>query len=83
MKIVRCKSCNAPMVFITTKKGKSMPCNAKLVRFDFEAGGPALLVTEDGEVVRGRISKTGADEGYISHYATCPHANEFRRRPSI
>lgn len=75
---IRCKSCNAPIIFIKTRKGKSMPCDAKPVRFDLEIKGRDLIVTEDGDVVRGRISKDGADTGYKSHYASCPHAAEYR-----
>lgn len=56
-----------------------MPCDVKPVRFDFEAGGRDLIVTEEGEVVRGRINRNGADSGYRSHYASCPHAAEFRK----
>lgn len=43
-------------------------------------GCPAQIVTEDGDVIRGRINREGADIGYISHFATCPNAAAHRRR---
>ena len=59
-----------------------MPCNARLINFDYDVNGPALIVTEDGDVVRGRINREGADSGYTAHWATCPDAAKFRNTHS-
>lgn len=53
-----CSSCGAPIVWIRTAAAKAMPCD------------PAQLsvVTDAGNVVRGRVS----------HFATCPSAAQHR-----
>lgn len=76
---IKCRSCGAQIIFIKTKRGRAIPCDIRPVRFDYEANGPAQIVTEDGDVIRGRISRDGADIGYISHFATCPNAAAHRR----
>lgn len=55
----KCKSCGAAIVWGKAAAGKAIPLD------------PAVLsvVTEAGEVVRGRIS----------HFATCPDAAQHRR----
>lgn len=55
-----CRGCGAHIVWIRTKAGRLNPCDPKEL----------AVVTEAGEVVRGRVS----------HFATCPRAGEFRRR---
>jgi len=56
---VTCRSCNAPLVWIKSRAGKAIPCD------------PAVLsvVTDEGDVVRGRVS----------HFATCPQAAQHRK----
>lgn len=77
-KIVRCKSCSAPIFALKNSKGKTVWCNAKPVRYDFAVEG-ALLVTEDGDYVRGKVSGSGMDTGYMPHYTTCPKAADFKK----
>lgn len=76
----KCKSCGAEIIFVPTGHGKKMPCDARQIRFDEMVGGPDLVVTLDGEVIRGKISETGAERGYVSHFATCPDADKHRRK---
>ncbi len=75
-----CRGCGAPIAFIKTVKGKSMPVNPDAVYF--VQGGEFNVVTLDGEVFRGRAPGPGEDAmiGYVSHFATCPEANGFRKR---
>lgn len=89
MKIVKCKSCGAPIVWIETVNGKAMPCDAEAVEYQENRKGKSQIVTEDGKVVRGDLVKNAPDTllpkvvdgtGYISHFATCPYANEHRRK---
>lgn len=56
---VECKGCGFQIVWVKTKAGKNMPCDPELVK----------VVTEDGDVVTGRVS----------HFATCPNADDFRK----
>ena len=53
------KGCGRPIVWVTMASGKKMPCNPLVLQ----------VVTDGGQVVRGRIS----------HYATCPHAGSHRK----
>lgn len=54
-----CRSCDAPIVWIKSPAGKSIPCDPPVLS----------VVTDAGEVVRGRIS----------HFATCPNAAQHRK----
>lgn len=75
----KCRSCGAEIVWIKMESGKSMPCDRELVTF-ISGGGPQTFVTPAGKVERGRRSNKGDLTGYISHFATCPNANQHRRR---
>lgn len=77
--MARCRSCGAEIVFITTTRGKKMPCEAEPVWFDEMVGGPDTVVTRNGEVIRATIHEGGAEEGYVSHFANCPGADLHRR----
>ena len=76
----KCKSCGAEIIFITSTRGKLIPCNAKPVKFDYALGAHDRVVTGNGEVLPALISEYGKETGYISHFATCPKANAHRRR---
>lgn len=79
----QCRGCGERIGFIKTKAGKTMPVNLKPMEF-IPAGGPNTYVMEDGTVQRGRErdwADTGeTSTGYISHFATCPEADRFRKR---
>ena len=80
----KCRYCGKPIAFIKTAAGKSMPVDTEPVEFWPEFLGEKF-VTADGSVKSGmRIPervKTGAEEtGYISHFSTCPYADEARKR---
>ena len=76
-----CKGCGAEIFFIRTKLGKSMPVDEKPV--PYFKGTEAKIVTYDGDVVIGNLDGPEEDFigfGRISHFATCPKANKFRRK---
>lgn len=64
-----------------------MPCNAEQVQYQENKRGSALIVTKDGDVVRGNIIDDNQTSlvpvvdgvGYVSHFATCPNAAKHRR----
>ncbi len=58
-RIVRCRSCNARIIWFKTAAGKNMPVVADTV----EPGDEKL------ELPR-----------HVSHFATCPQADQHRRR---
>ena len=74
----QCRACNAEILFIKTPKGKFIPCNPGLVDYANAKPG-ALLCSKDGDVVKVDASKHQNKTGYVSHFATCPKADEFRR----
>lgn len=89
-----CRRCGAPIVFVTSaKSGKPIPCDPTPVSIitvtrDAEQHMRATPivsgVTEDGHVVRGIEATASTPTAVqtairISHFATCPHADEFRK----
>lgn len=84
---VPCSSCGAPVLWLTTTKGKPMPVDpALLLVVPGDASPPrATVVTPGGEVVTGRLVEREpagavAVAGRPSHFATCPDAAAHRRR---
>lgn len=75
-----CRACGAEITWIKMPSGRSMPCNAEKTRYRAEQTGKERFVTERGNVVHGRSAQDGESWGYVSHFTTCPHADEFRRR---
>lgn len=69
-----CRSCHAPIEWATTHKGKKMPIEKAV----FSKGN--LVVSRDllGELTVSYV--TPGDGTHVSHFATCPYANEFRRK---
>ena len=57
--------------------GRPMPCDPEIIRFT--KGGTQAYVTPDGFVIHGTPKQDGELMGYISHFATCPKANGFRK----
>lgn len=68
-----CRSCGAPLIWAETPNGKLMPLDAKPT-----ATGRWAIVK--GEKKAHLVSRAAdATEGLDSHYATCPHAGQWRK----
>jgi len=83
MGMSKCRACGASIKWVKTKTGKNMPCNAKVVWYVADANGSQNIVLITGDVVRGETAATPNEAtsiGYISHFATCPRAKQFKRR---
>lgn len=65
----RCRSCAAPIFWVGTKHGKSMPLDVKAV-----PNGNIELEDEIAVVVRPDGSKR-----FVSHFTTCPNATNHRK----
>lgn len=81
IKLAKCRSCGAEILFIKLKSGKYNPVDVQKRTFK-EGEGKEVFVTEKGEVLTGQAMpfENGANrEGYISHFATCPFANQHRK----
>lgn len=77
----KCRGCGAPIVWVTTTAGRSMPCDAVMVSYRTTPDGKDKVVTTHGSVVSGEIvdCNDGTDIGYRPHWATCPQARSFRK----
>lgn len=81
--MAKCKSCGADIIFLGSKNGKPIPCNAEQTMYWARKGAKGRVVTPNGEVIScvfdGDLNAaTGI--GYIPHWATCPGANQFRKK---
>lgn len=79
--MARCNSCGAGIRWITTFSGKKMPVDDHPIFFS--EGGSGLFVTDNGAVIHGTECPKGqvnARVGYISHFVTCPNADQYRRK---
>lgn len=78
-----CKSCGRPILWIKTRAGKSMPCDAKQINYIIKPGGSTKLVTPAGDVISCEPAQdpTAAQGyGYTPHWSTCDAPDKFRRR---
>lgn len=73
-----CKGCGREIIWI-----KKMPCDPLPVAYWTSPQGRGKVVTTDGKVVRcefrGNMQRASGI-GYIAHWATCPAADQFRKR---
>lgn len=79
----RCKACGQEIIWIKTKAGKAMPCDPQKIPYTTEPPGGEkgkTLVLPDGRIATGSLDLESDKYGYISHFATCPAAEQFRRR---
>ena len=76
-----CKACGAEIIFFKSRiGGKLMPCNADPVYYG--PGKKDRVITQNREVISCQIlpDENGAiGTGWVSHFATCPAAERFRR----
>lgn len=83
MKTTLCRACGAEIGFIKTVAGKTIPVNPEEVAYEQKAGGSLKIVTPNGEVLsaeRPADPQKATGIGYISHFATCPEADKFRKQ---
>ena len=81
--ISKCKSCGAAIRWKKTMTGKMMPVDYEQIAFYPDSEGKELFVTDGGSVVHGVRAPEEANIvhfGYISHFATCPNADQHRRK---
>lgn len=87
MEIKKCKFCGAPIVWLKTQNGRAMPCDADAVKYQENYKGKDVIVLSDGKVIKATVVNPNGGgltpiidgEGYISHFATCTHADEARQ----
>jgi hypothetical protein len=72
----KCRSCQRPMRWITTNRGRKMP-----VDYDPHEDGN-IVVHPDGRADIYQATPSTIPDGttlHFSHFATCPNADEHRR----
>lgn len=76
----RCRRCRAPIRFaLNRKSGQTLVFNAEP---DPDRGNTVLFADGTCEVKANdaaQIARSFGDELYLSHFATCPKAETFRR----
>lgn len=77
---MRCRSCNAPVLWAVTDHGKRIPLDDRPV-----TGGNVRLVTGCSPmravVGNGTIDMFDPDDDgvrYVAHFVSCPNADEWR-----
>jgi hypothetical protein len=83
MRTTKCRACGAEIMFIKSVAGKTIPVNAEQITYEQKAGGSMKVVTPNGEVISGELAgdpQKATGIGYISHFATCPEADSFRKK---
>lgn len=85
LKISKCRSCGAPIVWITTTNGKAMPCDARERAYIESGDKKDTVVLETGETVRctiitggGMMPQAASGWGRVPHWATCPQAKSWK-----
>jgi hypothetical protein len=78
--VIRCRSCDAPLRWAKTPKGKRIPLDPDPrpdgnIRLGFVGGEEMALVLSGAELEAAQI----AGPVYVSHFATCPNASSHRR----
>ena len=76
MSTALCRGCGKMIEWVTMASGKRMPCDIE-GEVEIPVEGAVVVSGPDnksGVVVRGRVMLR------TSHWATCPHAESFRRK---
>jgi len=63
-----CRSCNRPVLWVRTEGGKRMPLDVKRL----------TVMVADEKMLPGDEVVYRVAHGYMSHFATCPHASAHR-----
>lgn len=87
---IPCRECGKPLIFIRTRAGKNMPCEAEPVLYWPDDAGPLMFYQRDGSYERGTLQGHPAvpqGSGYVPHWGRCrkneaiPPNGERRRSP--
>ena len=71
-----CRSCKAPVRWVKTIGGKKHPLDARPTPEGEWVVQPSVM----GEVMLRATPMNGGEERFTSHFATCKHADQHRKR---
>ena len=75
-----CRSCNKPISWVKSLKGKNMPVEGDYLKFD-ELSPGETIITDQGNVYKKKADQEMPSvKGRISHFSTCPNANDWRKK---
>jgi hypothetical protein len=75
MSVTQCRSCDAPIFWVKTERGKRMPLDAA----PYEGNDPSgLFVLRDQTAIAVPPDAFPDEPHYVSHFATCPDADTWR-----
>ena len=88
---IPCRECGKPLIFIRTRAGKNMPCEADPVLYWPDDAGPLMFYQRDGSYERGTLEGHPAvpqGSGYVPHWGRCrrdeaKHQKGERRRSPL
>ncbi len=72
MQYDKCKRCGKAIVWARTQHGKAVPLDPKALVFSVASERGQLIAVS----LTGHVGPTG-DQMMVSHFATCPFADEF------
>ena len=78
-----CRGCGAPILWIKTGGGKSMPCDPEQITYWEKPKAKEKVVTPNGMVISCELDgdpQAATGVGYRPHWATCPKADQFKGR---
>lgn len=89
LEVTRCRACGGAVRWIVTPAGKRAPCDAEGIEGTlvdekpappdrvrgFTAAGESVVVSTVPTLLPGELATV-----YVSHFATCPEADRFRRK---
>ncbi len=78
--MANCRSCDAVIDWIKTPGGKNMPVEGDYIKFDDLSVGE-VIISDSGNVYKKQADqRMPSVKGRISHFATCPNANDWRNK---
>ena len=88
---IPCRECGKPLIFIRTRAGKNMPCEAEPVFYWPDDNGPLMFYQHNGTYERGTLEGHPAvpqGSGYVPHWGRCrrdeaKHQKGERRRSPL
>lgn len=79
MNNTKCRSCGAPIEFVQLLSGKWMPVEGPTIEIS-EAEVGDVLITRGGNVIKvTEINRRSSFRGRVSHFASCPNADQHRK----
>jgi len=81
--MAKCNYCNENIIFITTERGKQMPCNTELILFWATPKAAGKIVTKSGKVLSCNFEGSPNEftgVGYVPHFATCVEYKREQKR---